>query len=83
MRNINNIPSRTERDLAEKFLLVSRCWNNYALSKANDMQFGKATKILQEVIAATGSQILRKRCNDLLEHIIYDQEEPDYLKDQA
>lgn len=83
MTNTNlNLNLCTEVDLAENYLLVSRCWNNYTLSLAHDMSFGKACKILQDVMAATGSAMLRKRCQELLDKLIYEQEEPDYLKDQ-
>lgn len=69
-----------EQELTEKYLLVSRCWNNHTLAVSEKMTNGRAIRDLQDVVARSHNWRLKRRANDLLGRIIFDQEEPDYLK---
>ena len=65
--------------LVEQYLLVARCWNNHTESIRQNMTSEKAIQLLGECVQSSNER-LRYRAGKLLDAIIFDQEEPDYLK---
>lgn len=75
-----NEVQKTEQDLISSYWLVSRCWNSHTLSKRHNMTSEKAIKLLGEVSQNAVSPRLNLKARELVDQIIYGQEEPDYLK---
>lgn len=66
--------------LTDRYLLVSRCWENHALAKKHKMSVEVAILILREIIASTLCRrpgvALAKRAKRLLAEIIRTQDSP-------
>lgn len=69
-----------EQELLDKYWLVARCWANHDLAIVEQMSSEKAIKLLGYVSVYTTSLVLRKRARDLMQNVVFGQEEPAYLR---